>query len=207
MGTKEEPFDLLHPQPLLVVISGPSGVGKDSVIKGLKARDLKLHFVVTATSRAARPDEVDGKDYFFYSREEFAKRIENGEFIEHAMVYGDYKGIPCCEIEDAINCGQDVILKVDVQGAATIRRLYPHALLIFLIPRNYEEWYNRLAQRNTEDKENFKLRVETSLREVSQVNLFDYVVINSENRLEDAVDDIISIIRAEHLAVNPRVIS
>jgi len=204
MTISEEPFDLLHPQPLLVVISGPSGIGKDSVLKEMKRRNLPLHFVVTATSREPRPEEVHGKDYFFFSREEFEERIRKGEFIEHARVYNDLKGIPRWQIEDALKSGKDVLLRLDVQGAETIRKLYPEALLIFLIPRSYDEWYERLVKRNTESPQDLQTRIEISLKEVEKIGIFDYLVINAENLLCQAVDDIVAIIRAEHLAVKHR---
>jgi len=204
MTISEEPFDLLHPQPLLVVISGPSGIGKDSVLKEMKRRNLPLHFVVTATSREPRPEEVHGKDYFFFSREEFEERIRKGEFIEHARVYNDLKGIPRWQIEDALKSGKDVLLRLDVQGAETIRKLYPEALLIFLIPGSYDEWYERLVKRNTESPQDLQTRIEISLKEVEKIGIFDYLVINAENLLCQAVDDIVAIIRAEHLAVKHR---
>jgi len=204
MTISEEPFDLLHPQPLLVVISGPSGIGKDSVLKEMRRRNLPLHFVVTATSREPRPEEVHGKDYFFFSREEFEERIRKGEFIEHARVYNDLKGIPRWQIEDALKSGKDVLLRLDVQGAETIRKLYPEALLIFLIPRSYDEWYERLVKRNTESPQDLQTRIEISLKEVEKIGIFDYLVINAENLLCQAVDDIVAIIRAEHLAVKHR---
>jgi guanylate kinase len=118
-------FNLLHIQPLIIVISGPSGIGKDAVIRELKGRNLPLHFVITATSRPPRSNEINGVDYFFFPKEEFEQRIAGGEFIEYAQVYQDYKGIPRSQIEGAIKSGKDVVLKLDVQGAATIRRLYP----------------------------------------------------------------------------------
>ena len=204
MTMSEEPFDLLHPQPLLIVISGPSGIGKDSVLKEMKRRNLPLHFVVTATSREPRPEEVHGKDYFFFSREEFEERIRKGEFIEHAKVYNDLKGIPRWQIEDALNSGKDVVLRVDVQGAETIRNLYPEALLIFLIPRSYKEWHERLVNRNTESPEDLQTRINISVKEVEKIGIFDYLVINAEHLLCQAVDDIVTIIRAEHLAVKHR---
>jgi guanylate kinase len=197
-------FDLYHPQPLLIVISGTSGIGKDAVLKGLKGRNLPLHFVITATSRAPRPDEVDGKDYFFFSREEFKRRIDKGEFIEYAMVYDDYKGAPRWQIDDALRSGKDVILRVDVQGAATYRTLYPEAVLIFLIPNTMEEWFGRLKARNTESAENLQLRINTAREEVSRIGLFDYVVVNADHLLDKAVDDIIEIINVEHHKVHHR---
>lgn len=204
MESESLSFDLYHPQPLLIVISGTSGIGKDAVLRGLKNRDLPLHFVVTATSRPPRPDEVDGQDYFFFSREEFKKRIERGEFIEYAMVYDDYKGAPRWQIDDALKSGRDVVLRVDVQGAATYRRLYPEAVLIFLIPNTIDEWFGRLKARNTESPENLKVRIDTAKEEVAQIGLFDYVVVNADHLLEKAVDDIIAIINVEHHRVHHR---
>src|SRR5512137_519789 len=117
-------FCLLHPEPLLIVISGPSGVGKDTVIQRMIERNLPFHFVVTATTRHPRPNEVHGKDYFFYSHAEFARMIENSELLEHAIVYNDYKGIPKAQVHDAQASGQDVVMRLDVQGANTIRSLF-----------------------------------------------------------------------------------
>lgn len=204
MELDELSFDLYRPQPLLIVISGTSGIGKDAVLQGLRGRDLPLHFVITATSRLPRPNEVDGKDYFFFSREEFAKRIEKGEFIEYAMVYDDYKGAPRWQVDDALKSGKDVVIKVDVQGAETYRRLYPEAILIFLIPSNIDEWYSRLKARNTESPENLKVRIDTAKEEVKKIGIFDYVVVNAENCLEEAVSDIVSIINVEHHKVHHR---
>lgn len=198
-------FDgLYNPQPLLIVISGTSGVGKDAVLNAMKERSLPLHFVVTATSRAPRTGEVEGRDYFFFSKEEFEHRIEKGEFIEHSWVYTDYKGIPRWQIDDALCCGKDVILRVDVQGAMKLRALYPEAVLIFLIPESVDEWYNRLKNRNAETPEELKVRLDTARTEVGQIDEFDYVVLNAHDLLDQAVNDIISIINTEHHRVHHR---
>lgn len=197
-------FDLIHPQPLLVVISGPSGVGKDAVLKGLQNRDLPLHFVVTMTSRKPRNGEVDGEDYFFVSRERFEALIDQDEFLEHAVVYGDYKGIPKSQIREAMASNQDVILRVDVQGAQTLRKLCPEAVLIFLIPTNQKEWFDRLRNRKTETTESLALRLKTAEKELTYLQEFDYVVVNTQDRLEETVDTIASIIKAEHHKVHPR---
>ena len=121
--------------PLLIVISGPSGVGKDSAVQRMKERGLPIHFVVTATTRPQREAEKHGVDYFFVSREQFAEMIETDDLIEYAIVYGDYKGIPKSQVEQALASGTDVVMRVDVQGAQTLRKLYPEALLIFLSTR------------------------------------------------------------------------
>lgn len=197
-------FDLYHPEPLLVVISGPSGVGKDAVLKSLQQRDLSLHFVVTMTSRPPRNGEVDGVDYFFVSREKFEALIEADEFIEHALVYQDYKGIPKPQIRQALASHQDVILRVDVQGAQTLRRLCPDAVLIFLVPTNEQEWFERLRNRKTETAESLALRLNTAKQELEYLGEFDYVVVNAQDRLEETVSTIVSIIEAEHHRVVPR---
>ena len=204
MKTEELSFDLYHPQPILIVISGTSGIGKDAVLRGLKDRNLPLHFVVTATSRTPRPDEVDGRDYFFFSPEEFKRRIDAGEFIEYATVYNQYKGALRSQVDDALRSGKDVVLRVDVQGAETYRKMYPEAVLIFLIPNSTDEWFGRLKSRNTETAENLKIRVETAKEEVSRIDLFDYVVVNADHKLDQAVDDIIAIIKVEHHRVHHR---
>ncbi|HPH94511.1 MAG TPA: guanylate kinase [Anaerolineaceae bacterium] len=200
-------FAIFHPKPLLVVISGPSGVGKDSALISLKARQLPLHFVVTATTRKIRPGEVDGVDYFFYDRAKFEDMIAKNELLEWAVVYQDYKGIPKEQIRQAMNSGKDVIMRVDVQGAATIRRLCPEAVLIFLTPANEEEWLERLKARKTETPDSLAVRTATARDELTHVHEFDYVVVNSEGRLEQAVDTIVRIIDAEHHKVQHRTIT
>ncbi|GAP08078.1 MAG TPA: guanylate kinase [Anaerolinea thermolimosa] len=197
-------FDLYHPQPLVVVISGPSGVGKDAVLKAMQARGLPYHFVVTMTSRPPRENEVDGVDYFFTTREHFEELIRQDEFIEWALVYEDYKGVPKSQIRQALESGKDVILRVDVQGAATFRKLCPEAVLIFLIPQDEAEWMERLKNRKTETPESLKLRLETARAELERLNEFDYVVVNANDRLDEAVDTIVDIINAEHHRVHPR---
>lgn len=200
-------FDLFHPQPLLIVISGPSGVGKDAVLKGMQSRSLPLHYVVTMTSRPPRNGEVDGEDYYFVTREKFEALIEQDEFLEHALVYNDYKGIPKQQIRDALASNRDVILRVDVQGAKTLRRLCPDVVLIFLIPSNQKEWLDRLRNRKSETAESLALRLKTAQEELQHLPDFDYVVVNRQDRLDDAVSTIISIIDAEHHRVVPRKVS
>jgi guanylate kinase len=190
--------------PLLIVLSGPSGVGKDSVIREMKSRGLSLHFVVTATTRPPRDDEVEGRDYLFLSKEHFAKMIDQGELLEYAVVYSDYKGIPMSQVRQALASGQDVIMRVDVQGAATVRRLCPQALLIFLTTRNEEELENRLKARRTESPEELKLRMATARQEMQRLEEFDYVVVNPDHHLHEAVANILTILEAEHSRVDHR---
>jgi guanylate kinase len=191
-------------QPLLIVISGPSGVGKDSVVQRMKERDLPFHFVVTATTRPKRSNEVDGVDYFFVSQDEFNRMIEQDELLEHALVYSDHKGIPKQQVRQALASGKDVVMRIDVQGAKTIRNLCPEALLIFLSTRTEEELVDRLKARRTENPEALNLRLETVRQELERVDLFDYYVLNAENELDATVDAILAIILAEHRRTHPR---
>ena len=197
-------FNLLKPEPLLIVISGPSGVGKDTVVLRLKERGLPIHFVVTATTRPARDGEVHGVDYYFFSKEEFANMIEKDELLEYAFVYNDYKGIPKFQVREALASGRDVVMRLDVQGAATIRELCPEALLIFLTTDTEEELVERLRARKTEAEAELKLRIATARKELNRVDEFDYVVVNRDDQLDKTVDIITAIIHAEHHRVKHR---
>ena len=200
-------LSIQSPNPLLIVISGPSGVGKDSVLEEMKARGLPFHFVITATTRPPRSDEVDGVDYFFLSQDEFARMIDEGELLEYAVVYKDYKGIPKSQVRQALASGKNVIMRIDVQGAETVRELAEDALLIFLTPQNEEELINRLKKRNTETKESLKLRIATTRQEYKKIDLFDYIVVNKDDLLHETVDTIEAIIQAEQHRVHQRVVN
>jgi guanylate kinase len=197
-------FSILNPQPLLIVISGPSGVGKDTVVQHLKERGMPFHFVVTANTRPKRENEVHGEDYFFVSKEGFARMIEQNELIEYAVVYGDYKGIPKQQVREALASGKDVVMRLDVQGAETVRKLAPEALLIFLTTGNEEELVERLKARKTETAEELALRIATARKELKRVEAFDYVIINHDNKLDETVDTVLAIIDAEHHRVKHR---
>jgi guanylate kinase len=201
---QDNEFPPFSKSPLLIIISGPSGVGKDTVIQRMKARDLPFYFVVTAATRAPRPDEVDGKDYFFITHDEFARMIEHDELLEYAIVYNDYKGIPKSQVRAALASGKDVVMRLDVQGAATVRRLCPDALLIFLTTRNEDELIHRLRQRKTETPEGVALRIATARQEFKRLHEFDYVIENRECQLDETVETILAIIQAEHHRVTPR---
>ena len=191
-------------EPLLVVISGPSGVGKDTVLDHMKQRGLPFHFVVTATTRPIRPGEVEGEDYFFVEEQEFLDMIDRGELIEHALVYNDHKGVPRQQIREAMDSGQDVVMRVDVQGAKTIRALAPQALMIFLTAGDEEELERRLRKRRTESEADLQLRLATAKEELGYLDVFDYAVLNADSQVEVAVDSILAIIEAEHHRVDPR---
>jgi guanylate kinase len=200
-------FNPMKPEPLLVVISGPSGVGKDTVIARMREMEQSLHVVVTATTRPARPEEEDGVDYFFLSSDQFAEMIDQGEFLEYAIVYNDYKGIPKDQVRRALASGKDVILRIDVQGAASIREVCPEALLIFLTTEDEEKMVARLRIRKTETPEGLKLRIATARQELKRIHEFDYVVVNREQQLEEAVETILAILHAEHHRVKHRKVS
>jgi guanylate kinase len=199
-----EEFFKLNPEPLLIVISGPSGVGKDSVIHRMQQRGLPFHFVITTTTRAPRPEEVNGSDYFFVSKDEFAEMIESGELLEYAFVYNDYKGVSKKQVREAFASHKDVVMRLDVQGAETISRLAPDTLLIFLTTQSEEELIKRLTVRKSETPEGLKLRIATAHQELKQIGLFDYAVVNEENQLDQTVDTIEAIINAEHHRVHQR---
>ena len=204
MSEEINPYNPNRFEPLMIVISGPSGVGKDTVIKGLKERNTHLHIVVTATTREPRSDEVDGVDYFFMSKDEFAEMIEQDELLEYAVVYNDFKGIPKTQVRQALESGQDVVMRVDVQGAATLREIYPEVLLIFLTVRDEEELINRLIQRKKDKPEEIKLRIATARHELKRIREFDYMVVNREDCLDETVEIILAIIQAEHHRVQHR---
>jgi guanylate kinase len=193
---------ICKPRPLLVVLSGPSGVGKDATLQMLKQTNYPFHFVVTATTRPKRPGEVDGVDYHFVSVGEFAEMIEKGELLEYAVVYGDYKGIPKKHVRSALASGKDVIMRIDVQGAATIRKLVPNAVTIFLTAESEEELIRRLQERKTEDPDKLKMRIATARQETKRIFKFDYVVVNRVDELDKTVAQVLSIIGAEKSRVD-----
>lgn len=206
MSRRIEPYNHQE-KPLLVVISGPSGVGKDMTIARLQKLGYPFHFVVTATTRPKRPTEVDGVDYFFVSTSEFAEMIEQGELLEYAVVYGDYKGIPKAQVREALASGKDVVMRIDVQGAATIRRLVPEAVLIYLSAESEEALVRRLRERKTEPEDQLKMRIATARQELKRLDIFDYVVINAEDRLDETCRKIAAIITAERCRVDQREIT
>lgn len=200
-------FEPRKPNPLLIVISGPSGVGKDSVVQRMKERGFPFHFVVTATTRDRRQNETNGKDYWFVSKDEFARMIDENELIEYAIVYGDYKGIPKWEVREALASGQDVVMRIDVQGAETVRKLAPEALLIFITCESEDELERRLRERKTETADSLSLRIATARKELQRIEAFDYVIVNEDFHLDGTVDKVRAIIAAEHLRVHQRKVS
>ena len=190
--------------PLLVVLSGPSGVGKDAALAELKELDRRWHFVVTATTRPQRPGERDGVDYIFLNTGTFSAMKDRDEFLECAQVYGRWYGVPRSQVLQAFQEGKDVILKIDVQGAETVRRLAPGALFIFMLPASFEELRQRLAGRMTESSPEMDLRLKTAGEEMKRASEFDYRVVNRDGNLTQAVAEIDAIITAEKCRTDPR---
>lgn len=202
-----ETYSLPPREPLLIVLSGPSGVGKDTVLQDMKDRNLPFHFVVTANTREIRPGETHGVDYIFVTKDEFARMIEDDELLEYAVVYNDHKGIPKAQVREALESGMDVVMRVDVQGAETIRSLCPEAVLIFLATRSEEELVLRLKNRKTETDESLSLRIAMARKELQRVDLFDYLVVNADQQVDETVDTIMAIVEAEHHRTVPRKVS
>ncbi len=183
--------------PLLVVISGPSGVGKDAVLARLRDAMPSAHFVVTATTRPPRSREHNGVDYHFLSDEEYDRLLAEDGFLEQAAVYSHRYGVPKAQVREALGRGQDVIVRVDVQGAATVKRLVPDAVFVFLAPASLEELEERLRRRHTEADADLRLRLDTARREMASQDVFDHVVVNREGRLDEAISQILAVIAAE----------
>ena len=190
--------------PLLVVLSGPSGVGKDAALAKLKELDRPWYFVMTATTRPQRPGEQDGRDYIFLDHDTFLKMRDDGEFLEYAEVYGRWYGVPRSQVRNGFDAGKDVILKIDVQGAETVRKIAPEAVFVFMMPGTFEELKGRLSQRMTESSTEMELRLRTAREELGRMDEFDYRVVNHDDRLDQAINDIDAIITAEKCRVVPR---
>jgi len=206
-SSSDSEFDIHHPEPLLIVISGPSGAGKDTVMQRMKERGLPFYFVVTATTRPQRTNEINGRDYLFVSKEEFARMINEDELIEHAIVYGDYKGIPKQQVRKALSSGMDVVLRIDVQGAESVRKMAPYVLKDSTTTESEVELVQRLETRKTETADSLAIRIATARKELKRVEAFDYVIVNHDFRLDETVDLIRAIIEAEHHRVKPREVS
>ena len=180
---------------LLIVISGPSGVGKDTLLRGLLELDPNLRYSVSFTTRAPRPGEVDGTNYSFVSRDQFEKLIEKGEFLEHATYDGNLYGTSAARVEEARASGRDIILKIEVQGAEQVREKVPDALFIFVAPPSTQELVRRQEGRNSESQEDMASRRKIAAKEMTYASHYDHVVVNDD--LEQAVAEVLAIIRAE----------
>lgn len=193
--------------PLLLVLSGPSGVGKDLLLSRLREAGRPYHFTVTATTRPKRGGERDGVDYHFVSKERFEAMIANNELLEWAMVFDNYYGVPRAQVMDALRRGQDVILKIDVQGAATVREIAPDALFIFLAPPSEAELERRLRGRSSESAEALAARIEQARHELQEAAKFDYAVVHHTDATDEAALRIEDIIRRERRRNPPRAVN
>jgi len=207
MSREKQPPATLPARPLLIVLSGPSGVGKDAILTRMRESNCPLKYVTTVTTRPQRPAETNNVDYHFVSAEKFQEMIERNELLEYASVYGNWYGVPRKPIKQALDAGQDTIVKVDIQGAATIRKILPGAVFIFLVPPSMEELKQRLKQRHTETPIDLALRIKTAEEEIKQLSSFDYVVFNRQAEIDRAVSEIQSIVTAEKCRVARREIS
>ena len=193
-----------QPGGRLFVLSGPSGVGKDALLSRMRQLGRGFHFTVTATTRPIRPGERDGIDYIFTSPDDFRRMIAEDGLLEWAEVYGNLYGVPKRQVTDALQHGQDVLLKVDVQGAATVSKLYPESVLIFLEPPDMKTLDNRLRERGTENAEALRIKIQTAREEMKAAAWFDYRVVNHDDMLDDAVSAIDRIVSRETTPVRGR---
>jgi guanylate kinase len=200
----ELPIQLPERYPLLIVVSGPSGVGKDAALRRMQQKKYPFHFLVTNTTRPKRENEIDDVDYHFISKEQFAEMEARGEFLERAVVYGYEYGNSKSEVREALARGQDVIMRIDVQGAATVKRLVPDAVFIFLMPPSMEILEARLRKRRTEPEDYLRLRLHAARLEMNEFEKFDYVIVNEDDALDETAEIIQSIIVAEKCRVKPR---
>lgn len=198
--------DARRSQSLLIVLSGPSGVGKDAVLARIRKLGRPFHYIVTATTRPKRVRESNGVNYHFLSRKEFQQMIDRHELLEWANVYGNYYGVPRREISAALSKEGDTIVKVDVQGAATIRRVLPQAVLIFLTPPSLGALERRLKRRRSESSKDLALRLRKAKAEMKCLPLFDYVIISHQDKLDEVVSQIDAIVIAEKCRIRPRIV-
>jgi guanylate kinase len=189
---------------LLIVLSGPSGVGKDVAIARLKERGFDIYYVVTATTRERRENEVDGRDYFFLTRAQFEETIARDGFLEWSNVYGNLYGPPIAQVREKLAEGRDVLLKIDVQGAEKVRARARDGVFIFLVPPSLDELVTRLRARRTESEAELEVRVDNAYKEMAAIEHYDYAVVNHDGQLDEAVEAIGAIITAERLRVHPR---
>ena len=182
------------PESLLIVLSGPSGVGKDAVLIRMKNTNMTYHFTVTVTTREKRPNEIDGKDYIFIKKPKFESLKKNDDLLESAEVYGNFYGIPKSQVLNALSNGKDVIMKLDVQGAKTIKKLAPNALFIFLAAPSIASLRNRLEKRMTESPKALEIRLQTAKSEITESKWFDNIIINDDEQIDKTIAELETVI-------------
>ena len=192
-------------KPIVVVISGPSGVGKDVMIERMiESGRLGFHFTVTTTTRDPRPGEKDGVNHHFVTVDDFMNLIAADDLLEWAQVYGNYYGVPKQQVRDALNAGTHVIIRVDVQGAKRLSEIIPEALLIFITPPSLDVLEKHLKNRGVDSEEEMVKRLAAANEEISQESLFDFTVINVEGQLDQTVNSVVAIIQSESQRIPPR---
>lgn len=192
------------PTGILFIFSAPSGAGKDTVIQALKHEGLDLHFALTCTTRARRPNEIEGVHYYFKTLAEFERMRDAGELLEWSLVHGNFYGVPREPVRQALRRGQDVLLKIDVQGAEKVKREHPDAVLIFLLPPSAETSIEWMRRRGTETEAELQRRIQSMQSELSSLCNYDYVVVNPQGHVERAVEKVKAIIIAERCRVTRR---
>jgi guanylate kinase len=200
----EQPLCSLPTKALLIVLSGPSGAGKDALLARMKESGYPLEYITTVTTRAQRPGEQDNVDYHFTSAEKFQEMVKNNELLEWANVYGNWYGVPKKPVKQALEQGKDTIVKVDTQGVATIKKILPEAIFILVVPPSKEELVTRLKERRTESPPDLSLRMKAVGAEIKQLPLFDYIVVNRQDKIDTAISDVKAIITAEKCRVRAR---
>lgn len=180
---------------ILFVLSGPSGVGKGTVLEGLMEDYNNINYSISVTTRTPREGEINGDDYFFVSREKFEEMKEKNQFLETAKVHGNYYGTPRHYVEECLSKGEDIILEIDIQGAKQIKKEFDDAVYIFLLPPNYEELKTRLEKRDSETAESLKRRLKNASEEISEVKNYDYSIVN--DKVEETVEEVKRVIKKE----------
>lgn len=193
------------PRPMIVVISGPSGVGKDAILERMAELEFPYHFVVTTTTRDPRPGEADGVNHYFVDQSRFQYLIDEDELLEHAEVYGNMYGVPKEQVRNALTAGRHVMIRVDIQGAARIRELVQDALLIFIAPPSLESLQSRLEDRGVDAREAITVRRSQAIEEIANSEWFDYTIVNYDDHLDDAVNEVIHVIEKESERQPPRI--
>ena len=190
--------------PLLLILSGPSGAGKDAVLSSLRKLEIPFEFITTVTTRPKRPGEANNVDYRFIADADFQRMVKQGQLLEWANVYGNWYGVPKQPVKQALEAGRDVIIKVDIQGSESIKKVLPQAVSIFLAAPSIQELTDRLKKRDTESKTDLNLRLQTAAEEMQKQHTFDHVVINRQQQLDSVVSNIMDIIAAEKGRATPR---
>lgn len=185
---------------VLLVVSAPAGCGKDTILEKVLERDNNIFYSVSATSRAMRPGEKDGVSYYFKTREEFEQMINSGELLEYTEYCGNYYGTPKKAVIDMLEQGKDVVLKIEIEGAANVKKIFPEAVMVFILPPSMNELDRRLHKRGTEDEETIKKRLLTAKKELEAAQAYDFAIVNGD--LDEAVDSFMSVVKGQRFTID-----